>query len=64
MHIFNFLFFLGINNTKYSTNNCKDLIPFNYRISLINSLNTYYSVSVNLYIKKNFKLISSFRLII
>ena len=63
MHILSFPFFLGINNTKYFTNNCKGLIFFNYRFSLINSLNTYYFISVNLYIRKNFKFIFSFRLI-
>ena len=64
MYIFNFPFFLGINNTKYSINNCKGLIFSNCRFSFINSLSTYYSVSVNLYIRKNLKLISSFKLII
>ena len=64
MYIFNFLFFLGVNNIKYSTNNYKNLNLFNYKFSLINSLNTYYFISVNLYIKRNLKLISSFSLII
>ena len=63
MYILSFLFFLNINNTKYSTNNYKDLIFPNYRFSFINSLNTYYSVSINLYIRKNLRLIFSFRLI-
>ena len=45
-------------------NNYKGLILFNYRFSLINSLNTYYFISINLYIKKNPKLIFSFKLII
>ena len=63
MHILNFPFFLGINNTKYPTNNCKSLILSNYKFSFINFLSTYYSVFINLYIKKNLKLISSFKLI-
>ena len=52
MYILSFPFFLNINNTKYSINNCKGLILPNYRFSLINSLNAYYSISINLYIKK------------
>ena len=63
MYIFNFLFFLNINNTKYSTYDYKGLIFFNCRFSFINFLNTYYFISANLYIKKNLRLISSFRLI-
>ena len=63
MYIFSFPFFLDINNTKYPTNNCKGLIFPNYRFSFIKSLSAYYSVSVNLYIGKNFRLIFSFRLI-
>ena len=63
MYIFSFLFFLGINSTKYSINNCKGLILSNYRFSFINFLSTYYFVLVNLYIKKNFRLIPSFKLI-
>ena len=63
MHIINFLLFLDINNTKYSANNCKSLILFNCRFSFINSLSTYYFILVNLYIKKNLGLVSSFRLI-
>ena len=63
MHILNFLFFLNINNIKYPTNNYKGLILPNYRFSFINSLNTYYFISVNLYIKKNLRLIFSFKLI-
>ena len=64
MHILNFLFFLNINNTKYSANNYKSLIFLNYRFSFTNFLSTYYSIFINLYIKKNLKLIFSFRLII
>ena len=63
MYIFNFPFFLGINNTKYPTNNYKNLILPNYRFSLIKSLSTYYFISINLYIRKNLKLIFSFKLI-
>ena len=58
------MFFLGINNTKYLTNNYKSLIFPNCRFSLINSLSTYYFVSINLYIKKNLRLIFSFKLIV
>ena len=63
MYILSFLFFLSINNIKYLTNNYKGLILFNCRFSFINFLNAYYSVSVNLYIKKNLRLIFSFKLI-
>ena len=63
MYIFSFLFFLGINNTKQPTNNCEGLILFNYRFSFINFLNVYYSVFINLYIRKNLRLVPSFRLI-
>ena len=63
MHIFKFPFFLSINNTKYPADDCKGLILFNYKFSLINSLSTYYSIFINLYIKKNLKLIFSFKLI-
>ena len=64
MHIFSFLFFLSINNAKYPTNNCKSLILPNYKFSFTNSLSAYYSISVNLYIKKNLRLIPGFKLII
>ena len=64
MYIFNFLFFLNINNTKYFINNYKGPILLNYRFSLINFLSTYYSVFINLYIRKNFRLIPSFKLIV
>ena len=64
IYIFNFLFFLDINNIKYPTNNYKGLIFPNCRFSFINFLNTYYFILVNLYIRKNLKLIFSFRLII
>ena len=64
MHILNFPFFLNINNTKYFTNNYKNLILSNCRFSLINSLSTYYFIFINLYIGKNLKLIPSFKLII
>ena len=63
MHIFSFPFFLDINNTKQPINNYENLILFNYKFSLINSLSTYYFISVSLYIKKNLRLIFSFRLI-
>ena len=64
MHILSFPFFLGINNTKQPINNCENLIFPNCRFSLINSLNTCCFISVNLYIKKNLKLVFGFRLII
>ena len=64
MYILSFPFFLNINNIKYFTNNYKSLIFFNYRFSLINSLNAYYFIFINLYIKKNLKFIPSFKLII
>ena len=57
MHIFDFLFFLGINNTKYSTNNCECLIFPNYTFFSVNSLNTCYFISINLYIEKSLKLV-------
>ena len=63
MHILSFPFFLGINNTKYLTNNYKSLIFFNCRFFFINVLSAYYLVFVNLCIKKNLRLIFSFRLI-
>ena len=62
MYIFSF-FFININNIKYSANNYKGLIFFNYKFSLINSLSTYYSLLVNLYIMKNLRLILNFKLI-
>ena len=64
MYIFSFPFFLNINNIKYSTNNYKGLILFNYKFFFINSLSTYYSVSISLYIGKNLRLTFSFKLII
>ena len=64
MYIFNFPFFISINNIKYFINNYKNLIFFNYKFSFINFLSTYYSVFINLYIKKNLKFVSSFKLII
>ena len=63
MYILSFPFFLSINNTKYFINNCKSLILFNYRFSFINSLSIYYFIFINLYIKKNLRLILSFKLI-
>ena len=63
MYILNFPFFLNINNTKYPANNYKGLILFNYRFSFIKILNTYYSFFINLYIRKNLKLIFNFILI-
>ena len=64
MYILNFPFFFGINNTKYPTDNYNGQIyPF-LRFSLINSLKAKFSVSVNLYIGKNFNIIPSFKLIL
>ena len=64
MHILNFLFFFGINNTKYPTNDYNGWIyPF-LRFSLTNSLKAKFSVSINLYIRKNFSIIPSFKSIL
>ena len=64
MYIFNFPFFFSINNTGYPTDNCDGWIyPF-LRFSLTNSLKAKFFVSVNLYIKKNFSVIPSSRLIL
>ena len=61
MYILNFLFFFGINNTKYPTNNFNGWIyPF-LKFSLINSFKAKFSVFINLYIKKNFSTVPSFR---
>ena len=57
MHNYKFLVFLGVNNTKYPADNYKGLILPNFRFSQTKSLSTYYLTSVNLYIKKNLKLI-------
>ncbi len=61
MYNCNFLFFFGVNNTRYPTNNYKDLILFNFRFSWTKSLNTCYSISINLYIRKNLRLIPGSR---
>ena len=61
MYNYSFLFFLGINNTGYLTNNYKGLILLNPRFSKIKSCSTYYLTSVSLYIKKNLRLIPSFK---
>ena len=62
MHILNFPFFFSMNNTKYSTNNCNGYIyPF-FRFSLTNSLKAKFSISINLYIRKNFSVIPSLNL--
>ena len=64
MHILNFPFFFGINNTRYPTNDYNSWIyPF-LRFSLTNSLKAKFSISVNLYIKKNFSIVFSSRLIL
>ena len=64
MHILNFPFFFGMNNTGYPINNYNGQIyPF-FRFSLINSLKAKFSISINLYIKKNFSTIPSFSLIL
>ena len=64
MYILNFPFFFGINNTRYSTNDYNSqMYPF-LRFSLMNSLKAKFSVSVNLYIGKNFSVILGFRLIL
>ena len=64
MYILNFLFFFGINNTKYPINNCNSRIyPF-LKFSLTNSLKAKFSVSINLYIRKNFGVILGFKSIL
>ena len=64
MHILNFPFFFGMNNTRYPTNNYDGRIyPF-FRFSLTNFFKAKFFVSVNLYIRKNFSVIPSFRLIL
>ena len=63
MHILNFPFFFSINNTKYPTDNYNSPIyPF-FRFSLTNSLKAKFSISINLYIRKNFSVVFSFKLI-
>ena len=48
MYILNFPFFFGINNTKYSINNCNSQIyPF-LKFSLMNSLKAKFFVFINL----------------
>ena len=64
MYILNFPFFFGMNNTRYLTNNYNGWIyPF-LKFSLINSLKAKFSVSINLYIGKNFSVIPSSKLIL
>ena len=64
MHILNFPFFFGINNTGYPADDYNGWIyPF-LRFSLTNSLKAKFSISVNLYIRKNFGIILGFRLIL
>ena len=64
MHILNFPFFFGINNTGYSTNDYNSQIYSFLKFSLTNSLKAKFSVFVNLYIGKNFGVILSFRSIL
>ena len=64
MHILNFLFYFSINNTRYPANNYNGWIyPF-FKFSLINSFKAKFSIFINLYIKKNFSIIPSFKLIL
>ena len=64
MHILNFLFFFSMSNTEYPINNYNGQIyPF-LKFSLMNSLNTKFFISVNLYIRKNFSIILGFKLIL
>ena len=64
MYILNFPFFFGINNTEYPANNYNSWIyPF-FRFSLTNFLKVKFSISVNLYIGKNFSIIPSFKSIL
>ena len=65
MHILNFPFFFSINNTRYPVNNYNSQIyPFFFKFSLTNSFKAKFSISVNLYIKKNFSIILGFKLIL
>ena len=64
MHILNFLFFFGINNTKYPANNYNSWIYLFFKFSLTNSFKAKFSISVNLYIKKNFSVVLSFKSIL
>ena len=59
MHNYSFPFFLGINNTKYPADNYKGLILPNLKFSQTKSLSTCCLTSINLYIKKNLRLIPS-----
>ena len=61
MYNYSFLFFFSVNNTKYPVNNYKGLILPNLKFSWIKSLSIYYLTSVNLYIRKNFRLIPGFK---
>ena len=54
---YKFPFFLGINNTKYPANNYKGLILPNLRFLQTKSFSAYYLTSINLYIRKNLRLI-------
>ena len=64
MYIFNFPFFLSRKNTKYPANNYNSYIyPF-FEFFLTNSLKAKFFVFINLYIKKNFSVVLSFRLIV
>ena len=58
---YNFLFFFGLNNTGYPVDNYKGLILPNFRFFWTKSLNAYYLTSVNLYIRKNLRLIPGFK---
>ena len=64
MYILNFPFFFGINNTKYPTNNYNGWIYSFLKFSLTNSFKAKFSVSINLYIGKNFGIIPGFKLIL
>ena len=64
MHILNFPFFFSMNNTGYPTDNYNSQIyPF-LRFSLTNSFKVKFSISINLYIGKNFNIILSFKSIL
>ena len=64
MYILNFPFFFSINNTGYPANDYNGWIyPF-FKFSLTNSLKAKFSVSINLYIGKNFSTVPSFKLIL
>ena len=61
MHSYSFLFFLGVNNTRYPVNDCKGLILFNLRFFWTKSYSTCCLTFISLYIGKNLGLIPGFK---